>query len=129
MYQKQSKLQQSNYWLTNISKTAVRISDLGITLQPGKSINLLHPKLHLSINVIEESVNNGSIKSRQSSLLIRRQPPLNKNNNIIQKEVSAYPIIRRNPSAVRIVEKTFDEFEEDKFISENKFAEEFVKDD
>ena len=106
MYQKQLKLQQSNYWLTNISKTAVRISDLGITLQPGKSINLLHPKLHLSINVIEESVNNGSIKSRQSSLLIRR-----------------------NPSAVRIIEKTFDEFEEDKFISENKFAEEFVKDD
>lgn len=64
------------FWVTNFSKKIVSLSDLGISIQPYRSVNLLDPKrYYLTKEQLTASATSGSLKVKSSMISIRKVPP------------------------------------------------------
>ncbi len=66
----------SEFWITNISKKDVNLSDLAVSIKAHSSINLLDKKHYsLTREQCEKSVNSGSIYVRRSYIKVREVLP------------------------------------------------------
>jgi hypothetical protein len=109
----------NEYWITNISKQDINLSDLGLTLKAFSTVNLLDKKHYFyTLEEILNSVISGSISKRKSKILIREKSPIiNVNNMLIDKD-SVIP--SRERSLYSIKEENYEELN----VSDEKFAEE-----
>lgn len=70
--------QQNHFWVSNITKKTVNLSDLNVIIYPLRSINLLDNKHNtLTIEQLNKSSLSGSIKNKykSKSIIIRMNPP------------------------------------------------------
>lgn len=108
------------FWITNITKKAHHIDDLGVIIYPMRSLNLLDTKHN---NITEEqlinSAKNGSLFKKKSAIIIRQVPPgVQKKNRIELKEDAILPTKKR--SAVELDNIKYEELE----VSDDTYAEE-----
>lgn len=97
---------EKSLWITNFSKKAVSINDLGIRLQPNQSMDILRSKT-LTKEQIKQSYLTGDLK--KTKLYISNQPL-----NIKQPQLSVFTKVfpRESVSAIKIEHKKFAELEE-----------------
>lgn len=107
------------FWITNISKKNVGLTDLRLTVPAKRSMNLMDTKhFHYTLEQLEASADSGSIFAKRDKIKVRSVPPeisvkpglyvLNENRNIKPR------------SQLKIVEKQYEELN----VSDEKFAEE-----
>lgn len=104
-----NKIIKESFWVTNISKMNVSLSDLNLTINAMSTVNLLDSNHYFySKEQLENSALSGSIFKKRDRLVVRKTPPV----KTIKKtmEVSKEPFYRKNRSAVEFVEET--KFEE-----------------
>ena len=63
------------FWVVNVTDKNVCLSDLAITIPARTSVNLLSPKSHLTIDIIQSSAANGSLFKKQDKIKIRQAVP------------------------------------------------------
>lgn len=117
-------------WITNISKNIISVGDLGFTIQPYQSINLLD-KHHYSFTdeQLKRSFSSGSLYKRSDKIVVRKLPPSQSNlkgpSNIGLNENNEFPSKIR--SILEHKEFNYDELEmsDDEYARENAdFADE-----
>lgn len=119
----------SEFWLINISKVNVSLSDLGITIPAGKSWNLLDSKhFHFKLEQLERSRKDGSIYKKRDKVVTGKQcPGYIEDRNLANKlELSKQPIQRKTRSVVKIEDYKYDD--SDWAYSDEQFAEEMSED-
>jgi hypothetical protein len=71
-----------DFWVTNISKSNVTLSDLNITIPARSSVNLLDEKhYYLTLDQLNNSYIKGSIFKKRDKIFLRKIPPITKENN------------------------------------------------
>lgn len=87
------------FWITNSSRQAVSLGDLGICVRPQSSVNLLDEK-HYSITKeqIYNSITSGSISRASKKIIIRKSPPseIQDKNQIQLKEDALFQFKKRS---------------------------------
>jgi hypothetical protein len=64
-------------WITNISRNKdIRISDLGLTIRKGQSIDLLNGKYSFTKNDIDLSISSGTIFQKRNVIKVRKVAPV-----------------------------------------------------
>lgn len=64
------------FWITNKSKKAVHLQDIGVVIYPFRSLNLLDRKHYsLTKQQLEKSKENGSLFRRKNEVVVREVPP------------------------------------------------------
>jgi hypothetical protein len=66
------------FWITNISKKAINLVDLGVYIYPRTSINLLDAKhyRHLTEEQVKQSATTGSLKAKSRFISVRQVAPI-----------------------------------------------------
>jgi len=108
-------------WVINRTKSKIIISDLGWTLQPNSTTDLLDCKhSRLSVSQVEKSFENGSLKEYYDKKIIgiRQVKPIPIMNRTIDIAKISYPT--KNKTNIKLEEKHFKELEID--INEDDFA-------
>jgi len=98
-------------FVTNITKNDIHIGDLGIIVNPYKTIDLLNEKHSiLTIDQVKKSIEQGSLFKRiqKKQLLIRQSAP-QKAERILDVSKVIFP--HRKRTAVKFEEKVFEELE------------------
>jgi len=101
------------FWVSNISKMDVSLTDLGLTIPARKTVNLLDKKHYFFTK--EELINSavsGSIFKKRKKIVVRKLPPTVEPKKII--EVSQYaflPSRARRASAIQTEEIRYEELE------------------
>ena len=66
-----------DFWISNVSKRMVSISDIGILLQPYQSVNLLDSRHYaISEEQIRSSLANGGLYRARDKVYVRKVPPV-----------------------------------------------------
>jgi len=110
------------YWITNISKRNITLSDLGISVPRETCVNLLSKNYYLKPEQIEKSVSSGSIFKKRDKILSNTKP---REPEIKRIELSSRPVLRPPRSIAHIEVKEFEEL----IISDEKFADEYSSDE
>lgn len=117
--------QKNEFWIVNVSKKNVTLSDLALSIPSGRSMNLLDNRHHhYTLEQIQQSAEKGSIYRKRDKIKIRKQAP----QKIIEPglQLAILPAVTSHiqglPSLVTIEEKRYEELD----ISDEKFAEEFA---
>jgi hypothetical protein len=113
------------FWITNISKQAIALADLGVDIMPMSSINLLSSRYQITPEQAIKSATVGSIFKRRHSVFVRNVPPqgarkltaFNPTEPIFDPKGSA--IFSRAHSAVKVEEKHYEELA----ITDEQYAE------
>lgn len=122
---------QAEFWIKNISKMNVSLSDLQVVVPAGRSWNLLDSKhFKYTLDQLENSAKEGSIFKKGDKIKVRNIPP----GEMVKPGiyVATDPIeIQRNTklrSMVKIEEKRYEELEmdPDPRVAEEKHAAEFA---
>jgi len=104
------------YWITNISKTNICLSDLGLTINAYLTVILLDSKYYYyTEEQIEKSATIGSIYKRKDKLIKREIAPeiikheilINKNEIIPSRERSTYSIKQEIYEELNITDEQF----------------------
>lgn len=112
----------NNFWIVNISKKNVCLSDLGITVPAGKSMNLLDQKhYNYTIEQLYNSKESGSLYKKRHLIKIAKGPQQVMSD--IGPELSDQPVPMRKRSAITVKEQEY----EDWLYSDEKYAEEMSK--
>lgn len=97
------------FWLTNITRTDIGLSDLNLTIRAYTSINILDPKhYYLTPEQIKRSLEGGSLFKRRDKVVVRKVAPEGEERNLRRIPVSTQPIIRPKRTHVEIVERKFE---------------------
>jgi hypothetical protein len=114
------------FWITNISKFDVSLTDLNITIKSRKTVNLLDEKrYHLSEDQVEKSYESGSLFLKKKNFIKRVAPPL-ANLSIKMADLKAM-MPTKERSAFSFKEERYEELEEyDK--SQRELEEQFASD-
>lgn len=122
---------QPEFWIKNISKMNVSLSDLQLVVPTGRSWNLLDSKhFRYTLEQLEKSAQDGSIFKKSDKIKVRNVPP----TELVKPGIyiASDPIeMQRNTklrSLVTIEEKRYEELEidSDPRIAEEKHAAEFA---
>ena len=112
-------MSRKDFWVTNISKMNVSLSDLNLTVKAFSSVNLLdHRHYSYTLEQLEASKKNGSIARKKDKIKVRDIAP-----EVIKMNV---PFLRetyipsRERSAYEIKKETYEELS----LSDEQFAEE-----
>ena len=112
-------MSRKDFWVTNISKMNVSLSDLNLTVKAFSSVNLLdHRHYSYTLEQLEASKKNGSIARKKDKIKVRDIAP-----EVIKMNV---PFLRetyipsRERSAYEIKNETYEELS----LSDEQFAEE-----
>jgi len=109
-------------WITNITKTKIVIGDLGITLNPRVTLDILdYRHSNLSIEQVAKSINEGSLSRRkaQNKIIIRQSaPPI---EPIRRFDISKVSFPFKNSIGIKAEEKKYQEIEQD-FEADEEFA-------
>lgn len=124
-------MNQAEFWIVNISKMNVSLSDLQLVVPARGSWNLLDQKhFKYTLNQLETSAKEGSLFKKSNKIKVRNVPPSEMVKPGIY--VATDPIeMQRNTklrSMVKIEEKKYEELEidSDPRIAEEKHATEFA---
>lgn len=114
-------LPKETFWITNISKKIVSLSDLAIHIQPLISINLLDSKHHsYTKEDLIKSATTGSLYKKGNLIKIRKIPPEGQKNQI-QISVDPNSILPTKPRSVIEIQKiVYEELN----VSDDQFAKE-----
>ncbi len=119
---------QTEFWVKNITKRNVCLSDLQLIVPAGRSWNLLDKK-HFSYNLeqLEKSALNGSIFRKNDKIKVRNIPPVEPVKPGIYVATNDFREVKLR-SLVKIEEKKYDELETDldPREAEEKHAAEFA---
>lgn len=109
----------NSFWLTNISKINICLSDLNLTIKSNSTVNLLDKKhYNCTLEQIEKSVSTGSISKKKDKLFIRQSPPeFTKKNTLVTADEW---IPSRGRSIYSIKEQQYEELQ----VSDEEFAKE-----
>jgi len=109
------------FWITNISKRIVGLSDLGIYLQPFTSVNLLDRKhYHFTPEQIKKSATCGSLFAKKHMIVIRQVPPNPEKNRLLPvDEKPSVPSRKRSSVEVEYVKYEELEISDDDFARDN----------
>ena len=110
-----------SFFIVNISNKNVCLADLAFTIPAGRCYDLLNDNFSFTIEQLKASLESGSLYKKRDKIKITNNRPLRPKP--IQLELSNYPIVTRNRSAVKIDEPTFDEL----LISDDHYANEMAK--
>jgi len=108
-----------SFWIVNISKMNVCLSDLGLTVPAGRSFNLLDKK-HFSYTLkqLEKSKESGSLHKKRDRIRVCDNQPEFPTSPM--KELSQQPIQTKLRSVVKVVDPKFEELE----FSDEEYADE-----
>lgn len=119
---------QAEFWIKNISKMNVSLSDLQLIVPAGRSWNLLDKK-HFSYNLeqLEKSALNGSIFRKSDKIKVRSIAPTEPVKPGIYVAINDFREVKLR-SLVKIEEKRYEELETDldPREAEEKHAAEFA---
>lgn len=115
-----TKKQLDYFWITNISKKAIHLGDIGVIIYPMRSINLLDTKhYNLTRAQLEKSMMNGSLFTKKNNVVVRVVPPNYDPKKIVPfKKDAIYPTKQR--SAIDFENVKYEELE----VSDDEYAEE-----
>lgn len=111
------------FFVINISDRNVCLSDLALTIPAGRCYDLLNDNFHFTIDQLKASLKNGSLYVKRDKIKIGKGRP-----KIIpppSRELSEYPIITRNRSAVKVVEPKYEEL----IFSDEDYANQMAEDE
>ena len=108
-----------HFWVVNISKCNVTLSDLGLSIPAGRAFNLLDSK-HFSYKKedLSKSLKEGSLYKKRDK--IKKCDHVPDFTHAIVKSKSTQPVIMRNRSAVKVDEPLYEEL----IFSDEQYAEE-----
>lgn len=108
------------FWITNITKRAIHLEDIGVVIHPMRSLNLLDKKhYHLTREQLEKSAECGSLLKKKKSVVVRKVPPgVAPKTQIPLKEDAIFPTKQR--SSIELDNIKYEELE----TSDDTFAEE-----
>jgi len=98
-------------WITNITKNKINLGDLGFTLKPYQTVDMLDER-HSSYTVeqISDSIKNGSISKRlNKSIYVRMSEPLKPIDRRIETSKTSFPYKQR--TIVEVTEANYEELE------------------
>ena len=109
------------FWVTNISKRIVSLTDLALAIQPMTSVNLLDKK-HYSFNKEQllKSASSGSLFAKKDKIVVREFPPgVKKKEQMPFQRDAIFPTKQR--SIVELENIKYEELElsDDDFAKEN----------
>lgn len=109
------------FWVINVSKMNVCLSDLGLTIPAGRCYNLLDSKhFQYTLEKLKKSIESGSLYKKRDKIKFCKERP--KFNNIRYKTLSKQPIQVRKRTAVVMDVPKYDEL----IFSDEKYAEEIA---
>lgn len=112
-------MSKKEYWVTNISKMNVSLSDLNLTIKAFSSVNLLDKKHYsYTFEQLYKSTTEGSIAAKKDKILVRQNAPVPENKNMEFVKESFIPTRAR--SMYEIKEEVYEELN----ISDEQFADE-----
>lgn len=118
-------MKNKEFWITNISNKSVSLGDLGLTIKPYCSINLLDAKhYHYTIDQIEKSCAKGSLYGKRNKIVVRQKAPEDIKNRIPMASDIGIP--DRSRSMIEIKHVYYEELnilDEDKDLDHLKFVE------
>lgn len=109
------------FWITNISKRIVSLTDLALSIQPMTSINLLDNK-HYSFNKEQliKSAASGSLFNKRDKVIVRQVAPGVKRKDLLPfKEDAVFPTKHRSVVEVENIKYEELELTDDDFAKEN----------
>jgi hypothetical protein len=109
------------FWITNISRKAQSLADLGICIYPMRSVNLLDKNhyRHLTEEQLIKSEASGSLFLKRNFVVHRKVAPMTPMKTPpLMQEGTVFPTRQR--SAIDVEKITYDEL----VVDENEFAEE-----
>jgi len=95
------------FFVINTSDRNVCLSDLALTIPAGRCYDLLNDNFYYTIDQLRASLREGSLYKKRDKIKIGKGRP-----QIIpppRRELSEYPIITRNRSAVKVEEPVYEE--------------------
>lgn len=112
-------------WVTNLTKTNLVIHDIGYTLRPYSTVDVLDYKhSYLTPEKVQKSIDDGDLRERaEKSLIVIRQSAPEK---VVEKtiEVCKASFPNKTRSVVEIEEKYYKELDfDDTFVSDEEFIE------
>ncbi len=96
------------FWIINISKVSVMLSDLNFNIKPGQYCNLLDPKhFHYTYEQLVKSSESGSLFKKKDKVAIcgEEKPSFKKKET---REMSTIPAVKPVRSVVRVFEPDYD---------------------
>jgi len=111
-----------SFWVTNISKMNVSLTDLNLTIKTMTTVNLLDQK-HYSFteNELKKSAESGSIFKKRDRVVVRKvEPKLSQPHHILIEEDCSMP--SRERSLVSVKQEKYEELN----ISDESFASEMA---
>ena len=112
---------EDSFWITNISKKAVHLSDIAVIIYPMRSINLLNSKHYqLTRAQLEKSAMTGSLKTKKELVVVRKVAPVGEAPILLPfKEDAIYPYKPR--SSVELDNVKYEELDvpDDVYAAEN----------
>ena len=106
------------FWITNISKTNISLSDLSLTINAFATVNLLDARhYYFTEEQINESLTSGSLYRKRDKLIPRIKAPekitkellIDKTTPIPSRERSTYSIKQENYEELEITDEQFAE--------------------
>jgi len=87
-----------SFWITNITKKAHNLSDIGVIIYPMRSLNLLDRRHYqLTIAELEKCRASGSLFTKKTMVVVRQVPPGGEAPQYIPfKEDAVYPYKARS---------------------------------
>ena len=120
-----SKTNKTEFWISNVTKMNVCLSDLALTVPAWRHYNLLDDK-HFSYNLeqLEKSAENGSLFRKRDKIKVRKVPPPEEipSGEITLTQEPLFMTSKTLHSQVKIVEPKFEELE----VSETEFIDDFT---
>jgi hypothetical protein len=112
-------MKRASFWVTNISKMNVSLTDLNLTIKSFTTVNLLDNKHYsYSVEQLIKSATEGSIFKKRDKIVIRQKAPEQKKNKVLFDRETMIP--SRERSLFNIKEEYYEELD----ISDEEFAKE-----
>lgn len=117
---KQEKVLDS-FWITNITKKAQHLSDIGVVIYPFRSLNLLDKHHYtLSREQLEKSALSGSLFAKKSMVVVRQVPPQTEPKQLLPfKKDAIYPTKHRSTVEVENIKYEELDVSDDTYAAEN----------
>lgn len=107
------------FWVMNITKKDIALSDLGVIIRAKTTVNLLdHKHYNCTVEQLQKSLENGSLYQKKGSIFKRNTPPIL--NSDIKIVVDRSAVI---PTRARSVYELKQEHYEELSLSDEEFAE------
>ena len=110
------------FFVINVSDRNVCLSDLALTIPKGRCYDLLNDNFYYTIDQLKASLKSGSLYKKRDKIKIGKGRP--QITEAPPRELSEYPIITRNRSAVKVEEPVYEEL----IFSDEDYANQMAND-